>query len=419
MASIPLRRRVLYTTLIYSVLLIGIVFILTWRTHGTQREVERVVSRQTEAVETMQKFKVVHAGLEATWTRTAAADLDAFDAAIERYLESASQYRQELTKSPAVPRELVAASEELDRVAAAKRARWPALRPAERVASVEALREQAALVRSMADAAIQSSNQDIERGMKTLVRAGRDTMWTGLGAAWIIAVIGIAVARNALKRVVSPLEELSRAASRIAAEDFEARAPVGGDIEIARLGAAFNEMAEKIQAAVEAREHKARTDDLTKLPNFRAFSEMIGEEIERSTRYGHRFGLLVFDIDHFKTYNDSYGHLAGNEALQLVSSTIRRTLRVVDKAARYGGEEFAAILPEVDEDAMRVIGERARRAVQSLAPIEERRRITVSVGGAIFPEDGRTPYALFQSADKRLYQAKEKGRNMVVTPTQP
>jgi diguanylate cyclase len=222
-----------------------------------------------------------------------------------------------------------------------------------------------------------------------------------------------------MRRIVRPLEELSRAARRVADTDYAARVPVAGDREIAELGSVFNEMAAKVEENVNATLQRSLTDELSGLPNFRAFSTHLKDEFDRADRYPDRFGLIVVDIDHFKKYNDSFGHQAGNEALQAVSTAIRRSLRTVDYPARYGGEEFVAILPKVDEEGMRVIGERVRQAVEAMPPLEGRRPITISIGGAIFPEDGTTSEALFAAADARLYEAKEGGRNRVVMPARP
>jgi diguanylate cyclase (GGDEF)-like protein len=153
---------------------------------------------------------------------------------------------------------------------------------------------------------------------------------------------------------------------------------------------------------------RARTDDLTGLPNFRAFRERIDAEIDRAARYPESFGILVLDLDRFKKFNDTHGHMAGNEALQRVARVIRDTVRSVDFPARYGGEEFAAILLEVDAVALAVIAERIRANVESL------QILTISIGGAIFPVDGGNVAALFQAADERLYAAKREGRNRVV-----
>jgi diguanylate cyclase (GGDEF)-like protein len=224
-----------------------------------------------------------------------------------------------------------------------------------------------------------------------------------LAVAWIIVMCSFAAVQLTLRKVVRPLEELSRAADRIAEGDLAARAPVAGDYEIASLGVALNRMADELRA-------HARTDDLTTLPNFRAFRERIDEFIARGSRYNERFGVLVLDLDRFKKYNDTYGHLAGNDALQRVAAVMRQAVREVDFAARYGGEEFAVIVPQIDTPALAAIAERIRGGVESTTPI------TVSIGAAIFPDDGANADALFAVADERLYAAKRGGRNRVVTP---
>src|SRR5947207_2515141 len=243
--------------------------------------------------------------------------------------------------------------------------------------------------------------------MPALERESRSMMEAGLAIAWIIVILSFAAVQVTLRKVVRPLEELARAADRIAAGDLSASAPVAGDLEIAKLGTAFNRMADELKA-------RARTDDLTGLPNFRAFRERIDAEIERASRYPENFGILVLDLDRFKKYNDSFGHLAGNEALQRVARVIRDTVRSVDFPARYGGEEFAVIVPEVDAAALTAIAERVRATVESLPPARDAAAITISIGGAIFPSDGATVALLFQTADERLYAAKHEGRNRVV-----
>lgn len=132
--------------------------------------------------------------------------------------------------------------------------------------------------------------------------------------------------------------------------------------------------------------------------------------------YPERFGVLVLDLDRFKKYNDTFGHLAGNDALRRVAQTIRETVRTVDFAARYGGEEFAVIVPQVDAAALTVIAERVRTNIEALPAPPDGSSVTVSIGAAIYPDDARDREALFQAADARLYQAKEQGRNRVVAP---
>jgi diguanylate cyclase (GGDEF)-like protein len=162
---------------------------------------------------------------------------------------------------------------------------------------------------------------------------------------------------------------------------------------------------------------RARTDELTNLPNFRAFRERIDGEIDRAERYPESFGVLVLDLDRFKKYNDTFGHLAGNDALRRVAQSIRDTVRAVDFPARYGGEEFAVIVPQIDANALLLIAERVREGIEAIPAPPDGASITVSIGAALFPGDGKTVDALFQVADERLYEAKKGGRNRVVGAT--
>src|SRR5205085_1894464 len=245
--------------------------------------------------------------------------------------------------------------------------------------------------------------REITRQLPHLSRESRDTLLVALGVAWIIVVSSFAAVQLTLRKVVRPIEKLAEAADRIATGDLAARAEVAGDHEVATLGTAFNRMADELRA-------RARTDELTSLPNFRAFRERIDIEIERASRYPESFGMLVLDLDRFKKFNDTFGHLAGNDALQRVARVIRETVRTVDFAARYGGEEFAVIVPEIDLASLTAIAERIRANVEALGDM------TVSIGAALFPQDGKDAESLFHSADERLYAAKRGGRNRAIMP---
>ncbi|GGB96598.1 hypothetical protein GCM10011352_23400 [Marinobacterium zhoushanense] len=122
------------------------------------------------------------------------------------------------------------------------------------------------------------------------------------------------------------------------------------------------------------------------------------------------------DIDHFKQFNDRYGHLAGDQALREVAATLSEGLREVDQACRYGGEELVLVLPECDMDGARNTAERVRQAVEALEiRLEDGRSagVTLSLGVASYPEHGTSYEALLQSADEALYRAKQQGRNRV------
>jgi diguanylate cyclase (GGDEF)-like protein len=262
---------------------------------------------------------------------------------------------------------------------------------------------------SEAQRIIEERKREIARTLPDLDQDTHAMMVGGLAVAWIVVVLSFAAAQTTLRKVVRPIEQLSLAADRIASGDLTARAAIAGDHEVARLAVALNGMADKLRA-------HARTDDLTGLPNFRAFRERIDTEIDRAARYPEAFGILVLDLDRFKKYNDTFGHLAGNDALQRVALVIRDTVRSVDFPARYGGEEFAVILPEVDVPALTAIAERVRANIEALPAPPNGSTITVSIGGALYPSDGANADALFHAADERLYAAKHAGRNRVVVP---
>ena len=161
----------------------------------------------------------------------------------------------------------------------------------------------------------------------------------------------------------------------------------------------------------------ASTDPRTGLSNTRAFDQML-EDALRARRDDETIAVLMLDLDHFKEFNDRYGHPAGDEALRAFADILRSCLRDGDVAARYGGEEFAIFLPTVDQMTALTIAERIRSRTEStliaLAPgISD--RITVSIGLASAPHQANDRITLLRLADEALYQAKEGGRNQVVT----
>mgnify|MGYP000700152473 CR=1 FL=1 len=157
----------------------------------------------------------------------------------------------------------------------------------------------------------------------------------------------------------------------------------------------------------------ATTDGMTGLFNHRYFQDALGREISRSRRYGAPVSLLYMDIDHFKKFNDTYGHQVGDEVLKIVSRTIKRSLRDSDVACRYGGEELVAILPDTPIEGAVAAGEKIRKAIEALLlPVNGKSvKITISVGVAEFPRNARDKQSLIEAADGALYLAKEGGRN--------
>ena len=155
----------------------------------------------------------------------------------------------------------------------------------------------------------------------------------------------------------------------------------------------------------------ATIDGLTGLKNRRAFEDRMVEEVTRMKRTGSSVSLLLIDIDHFKDFNDAFGHPRGDEVLRMVARLLSRSIRDSDTAARYGGEEFAIILPQTDREGAMQMGERLREVIENAVWPE--RRITISVGTATPSDASQTIDELVDHADRALYRSKQAGRNRV------
>jgi diguanylate cyclase (GGDEF)-like protein len=165
---------------------------------------------------------------------------------------------------------------------------------------------------------------------------------------------------------------------------------------------------EKVRTHLEA---QSITDMLTGVQNRRSFDAKLEEEFLRSERYGTSCSLLMIDIDHFKEFNDTFGHPAGDETLRAVAGLLQSEMRAHDHLFRYGGEEFSVILPNTTLKGAFVIGERFRRAVQRAS--WKKRAVTISIGAASMDESMKSPRDLLQASDHALYHAKQSGRNRV------
>jgi len=176
--------------------------------------------------------------------------------------------------------------------------------------------------------------------------------------------------------------------------------------------------AEAIQRArlFDATERMATTDGLTGLLNHRTFQGRLDEHLQAAQRYGRKLSLIICDIDHFKSVNDTYGHPVGDQVLRGVAGVLAREARTTDLVARYGGEEFAVVMPETDAAGGLVIAERIRERIaqQVTATSQGPLKVTMSLGVATSPEDGQKKAELIERADACLYFAKRHGRNQCV-----
>ena len=157
----------------------------------------------------------------------------------------------------------------------------------------------------------------------------------------------------------------------------------------------------------------ATTDSMTKLFLKGYFHHKLDEEIIRSKRYKNPVSVIMMDIDHFKNFNDTYGHQVGDEVLKTVAAIMEDSVRAIDTVARYGGEEFVVICPEMDADHALHPAERIRSMVEyhDFRINEKKVPITISLGIASYPTDAVTRKDLIRRADEALYASKEQGRN--------
>jgi diguanylate cyclase (GGDEF)-like protein len=225
------------------------------------------------------------------------------------------------------------------------------------------------------------------------------------GAGLMVVALGLMIAR--------PLGRLSRAAAKVAAGDLSVQLPPGGTGELGSLTHVFNTMVARLREreGTGELERLSVTDALTGLYNRRHLMGTLANEVQRSRRLRRTFAVLLADVDHFKQYNDTGGHLAGDAALVKIAEILRKMTRAVDSVARYGGEEFVVLLLETTIATALVVAERIRARVASEA--FDGGRITVSVGAAEYPAHGDTPEELIASADAAMYQAKAEGRDRV------
>jgi len=173
-------------------------------------------------------------------------------------------------------------------------------------------------------------------------------------------------------------------------------------------------MTESLHARSETLQHAALTDGLTGMQNRRYFDDALREYLEEFRRISKPVGLLILDLDHFKSVNDTHGHDMGDEVLRMVAACLREFTRYHDVVARLGGEEFAVVAPNMDNDMLVKLAERIRKAIAALTVTRGniRLKVTTSVGIAVW--DGKeSADQFYQRADRMLYEAKRLGRNRV------
>jgi diguanylate cyclase (GGDEF)-like protein len=231
----------------------------------------------------------------------------------------------------------------------------------------------------------------------------------------IVLLVGVGLTAYGLGVLIArPLERLSGAAAKMTSGDLSVELPAGGSGEIGYLTRAFAHLVSRLREreGQTELERLSITDALTGLYNRRHLMGTLANEVQRSRRLRRTFSVLMADVDHFKRYNDTNGHLGGDAALVKVAEILRKATRGVDSVARYGGEEFLVMLLEAPLTTAAIVGERIRARVAS-EPFEGG-EVTVSIGIAEYPSHGDTPEELIASADAAMYKAKSQGRDRVI-----
>ena len=252
-------------------------------------------------------------------------------------------------------------------------------------------------------------------------------------AGWVLRAreepLAIRMERRSGMPILDPKERATTGAGFLAMP-LRAQQRVCGALFLTREGEGFtarelrllriycNQAAVAIENAIvyERVENLAATDGLTGLFNRRYLEGALERELARADRSSSGLALLLLDIDHFKSFNDTYGHAMGDLVLKKVATTLQRCLRQADVLARFGGEEFVVLLPQVGARGAMESAERIRATLErsGIHPGGPRQRVTVSIGLAMFPDHADSSESLLRAADEALYRAKDAGRNRIV-----
>jgi diguanylate cyclase (GGDEF)-like protein len=228
----------------------------------------------------------------------------------------------------------------------------------------------------------------------------------------LVAVVVIALAYGLVVSLTDPLEKLTTGARALAKGDYSVELPVRTRDEIGDLTRLFNQMTSALKRSHDGLEQLSVTDELTKLGNRRQFQKALEEELARAEETGSGFAVVFADLDHFKRYNDRLGHLRGDALLERVGAYLLHAIEPPAVAARYGGEEFVLILPNFGVEAAAALADWIRTGFYTTCGQSE--GVTLSLGVAAWPQNGRSPLELIDAADRALYDAKNRGRNRVV-----
>lgn len=255
----------------------------------------------------------------------------------------------------------------------------------------------------------------VEEPNRSVFAPVQGILWRTLSINLAIVFIVSLVAYRITRSISRPISALSQGVNRLSAGERSVAIPEpASNDEIGMLTQAFNSMTNQLDANTRELERLSVTDGLTQLYNYRYFQESLSREVDSSADSNHCLALILCDIDHFKQWNDRYGHAAGDKILCQIAGTLKANSRDNDLVARYGGDEFVVLAPRTDLAGALILAEKFRSAVAAAdvlgADDNQVQSVTISTGVSIFSGSRE---ALFEEADRALYSAKHSGRDCV------
>lgn len=226
----------------------------------------------------------------------------------------------------------------------------------------------------------------------------------------LTVLLVVALAYGLVASLIDPLERLTAGARAVTQGRFEIHVPVRAGDEIGYLTDVFNKMTSALKENHDRLHRLSTTDELTQLPNRRELENALAEELSQADSTENSLSVIMIDIDHFKSFNDRFGHQGGDELLRRLGAYLRSHIPEKARAARYGGDEFLIIMPDTEI----AVATKKADALRIGFSAEESHEVTLSMGVASRAQERVTAAELIEAADRALYQAKGRGRSQVV-----